>query len=138
MSELENKLEISFLVDEISYQLDQKDAEKALEAFTEDAVLNIEEDGHTITSLCSNPAILTELNKRLEFVNYMFHNNGTKNIQVISLDQKATADTSCIIKMASNQATTDEDVYFHDKLIKVNGYWYIVERTIEIITKSIH
>ncbi len=138
MKKLENKQEIFELINEISYDLDQKNIVKALETFTEDARLSLVENGSTILDLSGKKQILSHLQKKLEDVDVLFHNNGTSVIQVLSLDQKAIAHTSSIVKMIAKGVETDECLYFNDKLIKVNGYWYVVERTIEIAVKSVH
>lgn len=135
--ELMNKLEISSLIDEVSYNLDQKNLKKALEDFTEDARLNLIENGHAVYQLSGKEEIRETLTMQLEKTDSFFHNNGTKAIDVLAMDQNAVAATSCIVKMTMQTTVTDEDLYYHDKLIKVNGVWYIVERTVEIVSKSV-
>ncbi len=138
MKELENKQEVFDLINEISYDLDQKKVDTALDKFTEDAQLKITENGITTLALSGKEAIQDHLSKALKDVDVLFHNNGTSVIQVLSLDQKAIADTSCIVKKIASSVQTDECLYYQDKLIKVNGYWYVVERDIRIVVKSIH
>lgn len=133
-----NKVEIASLINEVSNDLDHKDLKKVLEKFSEDAHLNLVENGKTVRALAGKEEILETLTTMLEDVSVFFHNNGTMVIDVLSMDQNATASTTAIVKQISEKATTDEDLCFHDKLIKVNGFWYIVERTVEIITKSVH
>lgn len=136
--ELMNRVEIASLIDEVSYDLDQKDLTAMLENFTEDARLNLMENGHAVFQLSGKEEIRETLTMKLEKVSTFFHSNGTKVIHVLSMDQNAVASTSCIVKMVTDAAVTDEDLYYHDKLIRVNGEWYIVERTVETISKSVH
>lgn len=136
--ELLNKVEIASLINEVSNDLDHKDLKKVLEKFSGDAHLNLVENGKTVRALAGQEEILETLTTMLEDVSVFFHNNGTMVIDVLSMDQNATASTTAIVKQISEKATTDEDLCYHDKLIKVNGFWYVVERTVEIITKSVH
>lgn len=138
MKELENKVEISSMIDEIAYNLDQKDVQNSIASFTEDAIISYVQDGKTLATLNGKAEIQEAVAGRFETISTLFHNNGTKHIRIMSIDQKAVAATSSIVKIITDTSTSDADVYYHDKLIKFNGLWYIVERTVDIITLSVH
>lgn len=136
--EIKNRMEISALLDEVSYSLDQKDLKKAMENFTEDARLSLIENGQTVYQLDGKEEILKVLGPKIDSTSIFFHNNGTKMIEILTMEQNAVSATSCIVKMVTETAAIDEDLYYHDKLIRVNEFWYIVERTVEVISKSVH
>ncbi len=138
MNELENKVEITSVIDEISYELDKKDVDNSIAAFTEDAIISYVQDGKTLATFNGKAEIQEAVAGQFENITTLFHNNGTHHIRLISLDQKAVAATSSIVRIVAGQTTSDADVYYHDKLIKFNGMWYIVERTVDIVTLSVH
>lgn len=140
MNELKNQIEVIQTIDEATCWLDQKNLDKLLEHFSEDALLKVTEDGKEVVSLSGKPAIREHLISRLEPVDTIFHNNGTHKVDVLSLDQSATSYTTSIVRISQTDPAivTDEDLVFEDKLIKVNGFWYIVDRTVRIIAKSVH
>lgn len=139
MKQHENKLEIAELIGEVSRNLDKKDLNKVLEAFSADAEFTIEEDGKAAVDLTGREAIREHIASHMEKYDLIFHNNGSTVVDLIHLDQSATAATSCIVKTRTNDpiVTTDEYVYYLDSLVKVNGFWYIVKRTIQIESKSV-
>lgn len=60
-------------------------------------------------------------------------------VDVKSLDQAATANTSCIAQLIRTDPMnmTLQTMEYEDSLIKVNGNWYIVKRVIRILYKSV-
>lgn len=140
MKEHENKLEVAETIIQSAQKFDEKNVNGALEAFSADAELIIQEGGKTVLDLSGREAIHEHLASRFESIDAIFHNVGGSSVELVNLDQSAFATTSCIVKMKTNNpdVTTDEDVYYHDQLVKVTGFWYIVRRTIEIVFKSVH
>lgn len=135
-----NQWEIACTIDEVSMDLDNKNLDKALEAFSEDANLTIME-GDTVTAKAAGKEeIKNIIADRMNNMDVIFHNNGTKVIDVKTLDQAAVADTTCIARLIQKEPAAKIDQYqiFEDKLIKVNDYWYIVDRTIRIVSRSIY
>lgn len=140
MKDIENKVEIGDLLALVSRRLDAKELDRALECFSQDAQLELIEDGKTIVSLQGKEAIREHLTLKMEKMDTLFHSNGASVTNLITVDQGAQAVTPCIIKnrSADPAITTDECAVYHDSLVKVDGFWYIVKRTIEIVFKSVH
>ncbi len=139
MQEHANQLEISEMIAHLSLALDYKNMERTMEKFSTDAHFVIEEDGRTTLDLKGREAIREHLAKKWETMDVVFHNTGATCSQIITLDQAAESWTSAFVKTRTfdPSVTTDECVHYHDRLIKVDGHWYIVERTIEVVTKSV-
>lgn len=96
---IDNQYEISTAIDEVAYYIDHKNLTKAMEVFSEDAQLEVYEDGK-LTTLCKDKQqIQSVLTEKIENYDIIFHNNGTKMVDVKSLDQAATANTSCIAQL---------------------------------------
>lgn len=136
---IDNQYEISTAIDEVAYYIDHKNLTKAMEVFSEDAQLEVYEDGK-LTTLCKDKQqIQSVLTEKIENYDIIFHNNGTKMVDVKSLDQAATANTSCIAQLIRTDPMnmTLQTMEYEDSLIKVNGNWYIVKRVIRILYKSV-
>lgn len=136
---LENEFEISSVIDEFSYWIDQKELTKALEIMSEDAELTVIENGKTSTEAKGKQAIQDVMAQKNLYYDTIFHNNGTKYIEVKSLDQAATANTTCeaLLLKIDPSSTTKQYMEYNDSLIKVNGNWYIVKRVINIVYKTV-
>lgn len=134
-----NEWEISQAVDHVAYYLDNKDMNELMKHFSVDAHLKIIEGDKLVCDLNGQQAIRDVLAKRLEESDDVFHLTGTKMIKVNVPDQNATANTCCVARLVRRDpdAATTQFIEYNDRLIKVDGFWYIVERTIHIISQSI-
>lgn len=136
---MKNQWEVFSTIDEISYNLDCKQLSKALEFFTEDAHLQVLENGKITTDCTNKQAIQDILTQKIETVDILFHNNGTKVIDIKSLDQAATADTTSIAQLIrfDPYSVTWQTMEYKDSLVKVDGNWYIASRIINILSKTV-
>lgn len=134
-----NQWEIVCTIDELSMDLDQKNLDKALQTFSEDARLIVQENGVITSQAQGKEEIKTLISNKMSQMDIIFHNNGTRSIDVKTLDQAAISRTHCIVRMIQKdpKAIINQYQWFEDKLIKVNGFWYIVERTIGIVSRSV-
>lgn len=137
--EMLNQWEIARTVDETAADLDSRNLDKALAAFTEDAILHTMENGTETATVSGKSAIRAHIQKRMNNMEVLFHNNGTRVIDVRTLDQAALSLTHCIVRIIQKEPRAIVNQYetIQDKMIKVNGYWYIVERTVDIVSRSI-
>lgn len=136
---MKNQWEIFSTIDEIAYNVDNKELTKAMAVFSEDARLEIYEGGK-LTTVCENKqAIQNIITEKIENYDVVFHNNGTKKIDVQSLDQAATANTTCIAQLIKTNpaSTTWQTMEYNDSFVKLNEDWYLVKRVINILSKSV-
>lgn len=135
---LMNQWEIARTIDDVAMALDNKKTAQVLEAFSEDAIIHVVEDGNEISTANGKEAIRQMIEKRQQQLDVIFHNNGTRMIDVKTLDQAAVSTTNCIVRLQQTQpqATINQYQTYEDKMIKVNDFWYIVERTITIVSRS--
>ncbi|MCF0258861.1 MAG: nuclear transport factor 2 family protein [Erysipelotrichaceae bacterium] len=134
-----NTMEICQLVDELAFQLDCKNLDKAMELFSEDAELKLIENGKEVLDAKGKDQIRENLSARMADFDYLFHSNGTKVYDLKSLDQAAQVNTSCICRYQtlSSKNTVTQYIEYLDQMIKVNGFWYIVSRTVKVISQSV-
>lgn len=139
MKELENKIEIAELIDEVAFDLDQKDLDSALECFSEDASMTLIDGSETLESMHGKEEIRKTLGARMEKNEIIFHNNGTRQCRIIAEDGSALSRTAAVVRLVTADLCSiiTEYVMYTDKLIKVNGFWYIVERTVDIVSKTV-
>ena len=135
-----NMMEISTTIDELAFHLDGKDLTKALEVFTEDAKLTLIENGKVNLAADGKAQIQENLSARMANFDYLFHNNGTKVYDIKTLDQAAVVNTSCVCRYGQLEpkATVTQFIEYCDQMIKLNGFWYIVSRTVKVISQSAH
>ena len=134
-----NTIEISQLVDELAFQLDCKNLDKAMELVSEDAKLTLIENGKEVLDADGKARIRENLSERMANFDYLFHSNGTKVYDLKSLDQAAEVNTSCICRFGTlnPRNTVTQFIEYLDQMIKVNGCWYIVSRTVKVISQSV-
>lgn len=136
---MKNQWEISSAIDEVAYYIDNKNLTKAMEVFSEDAHLEVFEDGKLTTVCDDKQAIQSVLAEKISNYDVIFHNNGTKMIDVKALDQSATANTTCIAQLIRTEPTVNvwQTMEYSDSFVKFNENWYLVRRVIHILSKSV-
>lgn len=131
--------EIKNIIDRIAFYTDSNQLEEILPYFSEDAEYKIISDGETLTNISGKPALresLTELEKRYDF---LFHCTGTKIVELQTMSSTALSNTCCIIRQGNKTDKTVQTQYaeYGDKWLKVNDTWFLVSRTVHIVSQSI-
>lgn len=134
-----NEWEIARMIDALSWKLDAKKLDEALQHFTEDVKFTLIEEGKTVINVQGVENAKTSIAARMDLYDILFHTNGTRVFDVQMPDQKAYANTTCIARMIrfDPSLTVTEFLEYADELIKVEGEWYISSRTIHVITRKV-
>jgi hypothetical protein len=133
--EMKNQWEITRAIEETFFYLDEKDPERALKNFTEDCDIMIYDHGKIVSAKSGKKACIDHLLKRMEDMEVLFHVTASQAIDLQVLDQAAVADTHGLAHIVLKEGRRyTEYLSYQDKFIKAEGVWYIVSRTINIVS----
>lgn len=136
LEEMQQEWAIARLIDEIALDLDQGEIAKACENFTEDAVFSLYDDGRLIFEAQSAARIRETMAERTANWDTRFHNNGTRRIVIDPLQQSADSTTLCMTFSKNAGGAVQQEMIYHDELIRSENRWYIQKRTVQIAGRS--
>lgn len=130
LKELEHRIALKQLIDNVSILGDKKDFTQQVQLFTEDAVSETIAEGSTILKLEGRTEMVEAFSKFLEDFETVYHFNGQ---QVVNVEgDGATGTCYCIITLIGNEKgkkikTTIGATYKDDYLL-INDRWLIAKR----------
>ncbi len=131
MSEVENRIAIRNLVDEVALLADEKDIRKQLELFTEDVRVEAYVNGNAVTKLAGKKAVGDAFDGFLKSFETVYHFNGQQIVSIAG--DRATGTLYCMNylfgKENGKRMKTTFGVRYEDEYLFENGKWRISKRT---------
>ena len=130
IKELEDRIALKELIDNVSILGDRKDFNKQVELFTENAVSETFAGGIAILKLEGRKPMADAFGEFLKDFETVYHFNGQ---QLIELDgDKATGTVYCFITLIENEGDkkikTTIGAIYEDTYIRTNSRWLIASR----------
>lgn len=128
--EIEDRLLLRELVDEISILGDQKDFNRQVLLFTQDAVSETWAAGKLILKLDGRGEMVESFMEFLHSFHTVYHLNGQ---QIVSIaDDKASGTCYCLVSLISEEngreTKTTIGAIYQDEYIRLDGQWLISKR----------
>jgi hypothetical protein len=131
INEIEDRMAIKNLVDTFSILADQKDIQKQVLLFTENATVTSIVQGKTGTPLIGRKQIGDAFAAYLNLFETVYHINGQQTVTLNG--DNASGISYCLVTLIGlengKKMKTTSGVYYHDEYIKQNDHWLIAKRT---------
>lgn len=130
ISALENRVALKELVDTFSILADQKDVQKQMLLFTEDATSDTYVNGQVVSSLKGRKQIGDTFAAFLNTFETVYHINGQQTVTLNG--DKATGISYCFVTLIGTEngkkMKTSIGAYYNDEFVRENGHWLIAHR----------
>jgi hypothetical protein len=130
ISELEDRIAIKNVVDTFSVLADQKDVQKQILLFTENATVASVVQGQPGATLSGRKQIGDAFAAFLSNFETVYHINGQQTVTLNG--DKASAISYCLVILIGTvdgkKMKTTMGVYYNDDFVRVNSHWLIAKR----------
>ena len=130
IGEMEHRAAIKNVLDTFSILADQKDVEKQLLLFTENATVESISNGQPGNVLRGRRQIGDAFSNFLGRFETVYHINGQQTVNLN--DDRATAVSYCLVVLIGDEngkkIKTTLGVYYNDDFVRENGQWLIAKR----------
>ena len=130
INEIEDRMAIKNVVDAFSILADQKDIQKQMLLFTENATVTSIVQGQPAMTLTGHKQIGDAFSAYLNLFETVYHINGQQTITLNA--DKASAVSYCLVTLIGiengKKIKNTMGVYYTDDFVKQNNHWLITKR----------
>lgn len=136
---LEDKIALKELVDSFSILADQKDVDRQVLLFTEDAEVNTYHDGKLVGTYKGREDIGKAFSGYLSNFTHVYHINGQQTVKINGNHASGISYCQVYLKgtLRGKNVEITDGAYYNDEYVRRNGRWLIAKRITNFVWQNI-